>query len=456
MNDDHASAETRRYGRSAAALTAALGLGGILTYLFFALCSHSLGKDEYGEIVVLWSTVFLLASTLFRPIEQLLARTLAERDQARAETRDALTAAAKIQGGVCLTSVVALMLARHPIETELFGGDSVLYWSMVVSLLGFGFAYYARGYLAGRGQFSLYAVLMMSEVLLRLAFAVVVVVGIAGGTDLIAIGIAIAPIAGLAVIPVAVRRHGASLEPGAAAPNGGGTALTLGSGGAFAGAVLLMMLSEQVLVSSGALFVRAAEGAAAAGFIFNVLLIARAPLVLFQAIAASLLPHLTRLRARGDESSRDAFRASLESTMMLIAGFAVVTTIAILAVGPQVMQIAFGDKFEYDRLGMAIVSVGMGFYLVAASLNQATLAQGQAHRAAARWVLCALAFVAFNLVGPAGPFRAVEVGFAGSAVLLSVLLYLVYASPHPNAGDSLEPGSGRERQALLAASDEVG
>ena len=217
-----------------------------------------------------------------------------------------------------------------------------------------------------------------------------------------------------------------------------------------------MMLSEQVLVSSGALFVRAAEGAAAAGFIFNILLIARAPLVLFQAIAASLLPHLTRLRARGDESSKDAFKSSLENTMLLIAGFALVTTLAILAVGPQVMQIAFGDKFEYDRLGMAIVSVGMGFYLVAASLNQATLAQGQAHRAAARWVLCAVAFIVYNLIGPSDPYRAVEVGFAASAALLSALLYLVYADPHPNPADSIEPGSARETQAFLAASDEIG
>ena len=117
-----------------------------------------------------------------------------------------------------------------------------------------------------------------------------------------------------------------------------------------------MMLSEQVLVSSGALFVRAAEGAAAAGFIFNVLLIARAPLVLFQAVAASLLPHLTRLRARGDETSEEAFRASLVNTMLLIAAFAGTVTVGVLAIGPQVMQIAFGDQFEYDRLGLAIVA----------------------------------------------------------------------------------------------------
>ena len=216
------------------------------------------------------------------------------------------------------------------------------------------------------------------------------------------------------------------------------------------------MYKRQVLVSSGALFVRAAEGAAAAGFIFNVLLIARAPLVLFQAIAASLLPHLTKLRARGGETAEEAFRQSLVNTMLLIAAFAAAVTVGVLAIGPQVMQIAFGDQFEYDRVGLAIVSVGMGFYLVAASLNQAALAQGQARRAAVPWVVCALAFVAYNLLSPGDPFRAVEVGFAGCAVLLSGLLYLVYAHPHPRAGDSLEPGSGREVEARLAALDEIG
>ena len=450
---DHASAETRRYGRSAAQLTLALGLGGVLTYVFFALSSHTLDRDEYGDIVVLWSVVFLLASTLFRPIEQLLARTLAERDQARAQTDDALLAAAKIQAGLCLAATVGLLIARGPIEEELFGGDDTLYWSMIVSLVGFGFAYYARGFLAGRGQFSLYAALMMSEVLLRLAFALVVVLGIAGGAGLIAAGIAIAPAAALVVLPIAVRRRPS--PRGEASDEQIPSELTLGRGGAFAGAVLVMMLSEQILVSSGALFVRATEGAAAAGFIFNVLLIARAPLVLFQAIAASLLPHLTRLRVRGDDHSRDAFRTSLENTMLLIAGFAAVTTLAVVAIGPQVMQIAFGDKFEYDRAGLAIVAVGMGFYLVAASLNQAALAQGQANRAAARWIVCAAAFVVFNLVSPTDAFRAVEIGFAGSAVLLSGLLLHIYLRPHPSAADSLEPGSGRELQARLAASDEV-
>ena len=131
-------------------------------------------------------------------------------------------------------------------------------------------------------------------------------------------------------------------------------------------------------------------------------------------------------------------------------------TVGVLAIGPQVMQLAFGDKFTYDRAGLAIVAVGMGFYLAAAALNQAALAQGQARRAAVCWVACAAAFVIFNLIQPLDPYRTVEVGFAGAAAVLSGLLYLLYRSPHPVTADQIAPGSPRELEAQLAAVDEIG
>ena len=435
--------ETRSYGRSAGLLTIALGLAGLLTYAFFAVASHTLDRDDYGDIVILWSAVFLLSSTLFRPVEQLLSRTLAERDQARAGSSDALIAAAKIQVGLCAAAVVGLLIARSPIERELFSGEALLFWVLIVSLIGFGFAFYARGFLAGRRQFGLYATLLVIEVSTRLAFALVVAVGIADGANLIALGIATAPVAVAIVIPLAVSRRPGSPEAAPdASPSATPAELTLGSGGAFAGAVLVMMLSEQVLINSGALFVRTAEGAAAAGFIFNVMMIARAPLVLFQAIAASLLPHLTRLRARDDGSSRDAFHASVTSTLILIVGFATAVTLGVAAIGPEVMQIAFGDKFEYDRLGLVVVAVGMGFYLVAASLNQAALAQGQAHRAATCWIACVVLFVVVNVAGVFEPDRAVEVGFTVSAALLAALLGFLYLRPRADERDEITPGSG--------------
>ncbi len=461
MSTEKAAAETRDYGRSAGLLTLALGSAGVLIYAFFALASHTLDSDQYGEIVVLWSIVFVVGATLFRPIEQLLSRSLAEHEQLGEGTGHVLRVAAGIQGGLAVLALVLLLALREPIEDNLLGGGDVLFWVLVGALVGFGAAYYARGFLAGRRQFGLYSVLLMIEGLARLVFALAVAVGIAEGEDFVALGIALAPFAGLVVMPFALRakRPDPRSAPAELASADGVAAepeFSLSHGGAFAAAVLLMMLSEQVMVSSGALFVRAAEGAAAAGFIFNVLMVARAPLVLFQAVAASLLPHLTRLRARGDASGSDAFRLSVNTTLMTIAGFAALTTVGVLAVGPQAMQLAFGDKFEYDRLGLAIVAVGMGFYLCGAALNQAALAQGQARRAAVCWVTCAVLFIVFNLIAPLDPYRTVEVGFAGSAALLSGLLAVLYLRPHARAGDAVEPGSARELEARLAAADEIG
>lgn len=455
MNREVAAQQTRQYGRAAGLLTIALGVAGLLAYAFFAVSSHTLDKHEYGTIVVLWSVNFVAAATLFRPIEQLLSRTLAEHDEIGEHAGHVLRIAGLIQGGVTTVAVIVMLALKDPITDELLEGNDLLYWVLIVGLAGFGGAYYARGFLAGRRQFGLYATLLVLEGGSRLMFPLAVALGIAEGVDAVALGIAVAPLASMTVLPFALVRH-ARRAPAGAGPNEAGLEFTLARGGAFAAAVLLMMLSEQVLVSSGALFVRGAVDAAAAGFIFNVLMVARAPLLLFQAVAASLLPHLTRLRTRGDSTGDDAFRMSINTTLLIIAGFAAAVTVGVLAIGPQAMQIAFGDKFTYDRTGLAIVAIGMGVYLAAAALNQAALAQGQARRAAACWVVCATAFIVFNLVAPLDPYRTVEVGFSGAAALLSGLLYLLYRSPHPVAADVLTPGSPRELEARLAAVDEIG
>jgi O-antigen/teichoic acid export membrane protein len=452
MQPDAAHGETSRYRRSAIKLSAALGLAGALTYLFFGLASHNLDPDQYGEIVVLWTAVFLVAATLFRPIEHLLARTLAERHATHGHDADALRAAAIIQFALCAVAAVVLLVVRDPIQDNLFSDEPGLFWAMLGALVGYSFAYFARGLLAGTGQFSLYAALLLSEALLRLAVVLLVAVEIASGTLPVAVGVALAPLAGLVFIPVGLRRQRAAAAP---TQDGRVSELTLGSGGAFTVAVLMMMLSEQVLLNSGALFVRAAEGAAAAGFIFNVLMVARAPVVLFQAVAASLLPHLARLRAHGDEASARAFRSSISTTVMAVAIFATATTLGVLAVGPEVMKLAFGGDFSYDRLGLAIVAVGMGLYLTAVSLNQAVLAQGRALRAAAPWLGSALLFAALNLWQPLSPYRSVELGFTLSAGMLAALLYLVYATGHGKVEEPVEPGSTAEVEATLSAFDEV-
>jgi O-antigen/teichoic acid export membrane protein len=191
--------------------------------------------------------------------------------------------------------------------------------------------------------------------------------------------------------------------------------------------VLLIMLSEQTFLNAGPLLVEAgegAQGAALAGFTFNVLLIARAPLQLFQAVQTSILPHLTRLRASGET---DPFRRSVNLTLTAIAAFAACVALVMLAVGPLVMELVFGGEFDYERGGLVLISLGMGLYLAAATLNQALLAHGRAPHAAAAWAACAAAFALFLLlVDFDDRVLQVELAFLGAAASLCALLHTLY------------------------------
>jgi hypothetical protein len=128
-----------------------------------------------------------------------------------------------------------------------------------------------------------------------------------------------------------------------------------------------------------------------------------------------------------------------------------------LIAGPELMQIAFGDKFTYDRSDLLIVTAGMGLYLSAATLNQAALARGEVRRAAACWIGCAIAFVIWTSVPiVADEFTRVEVGYLGAATVLCALLYWLYRQPLPVPGERVKPGSTEEMELQLAAADEAG
>jgi O-antigen/teichoic acid export membrane protein len=336
--------------------------------------------------------------------------------------------AATIQLALGVLFVVVALALRGPIEDQLLGGSSALYTILIVAVLAYAASYFARGFLAGHHRFGLYGGLVLMEASSRFLFALAVALSITEGQTATALGIAAAPIVSLAVVPWALGRRLRSQPPvdAAADPDGEG-AFTLAHGSGFAVAVLLIMLSEQTFLNAGPLLVKAnegARGAALAGFTFNVLLIARAPLQLFQAIQTSILPHLTRLRASGET---DPFRRSVNVTLMAIAGFAGCVALVMLAVGPWLMDVLFGGDFHYGRGGLVLVSIGMGLYLSAATLNQALLAHGRAPHSARAWVACAAAFALFLLLADFDDrVLQVEIAFVGAAATLCALLWTLY------------------------------
>jgi O-antigen/teichoic acid export membrane protein len=184
-------------------------------------------------------------------------------------------------------------------------------------------------------------------------------------------------------------------------------------------------------------------------------MIARAPLQLFQSVSTSILPHLTTLHASGSEESAREFRRTVRMVLLGLAAFTALALAFMAVAGPKAMQIAFSDKFSYDREGLLLVTLGMGLYLSSVTVNQACIAQGQVRRAAARWIGCAALFIGWNFVPVVSDeFRRVELGFLLAAAVLFSLLHYVYRHPRERAEDVPEPGSPTELEARLASVDE--
>jgi len=442
------------YGRMASFFAVGVGLTGVITYVYFFIASHVLSKPDYGQITVLWSAVFITISTLYRPIEQLLSRHISEHRVKGEPIGDAMRVAVTIQLGLAMIFGVLALVLRGPLQDGLLEGNETLYWVFFSAVLFYAASYFARGYLAGQRRFGLFATMILSESIFRTSFAVLVAIGLLSGQSAVAIGIVAAPSLSLLIVPLAFARRAQAAPPAPVADKpASGFSLAHGSG--FAAAVLLIMFSEQAFLNAGPLIVRGLEGAAAAGFIFNVLMIARAPLQLFQAVSTSILPHLTSLHTSTEPDSDREFHRSVRMVLIAVAGFTALAALAFLIAGPQLMQIAFSKKFSYDRAGLLLVTAGMGLYLSSVTINQACIAQGQVRRAAARWIGCAAIFVAWNFLPFVGnEFRRVELGFTLAAGLLLALLFAIYRRPQERAEDVPTSGSPEELEVRLATLDE--
>jgi O-antigen/teichoic acid export membrane protein len=446
---------TADYGKTASFLAIGVGLTGLITYVYFFIASHVLSKPDYGQITVLWSAVFITISTLYRPIEQLLSRNIAQHTVKGEPLGSTMRVATTIQLGLSLTFAVVALALRGPIQDGLLEGNETLYWIFFSAVLFYAASYFARGFLAGSKRFGLFVALILSESCFRTIFAVLVAVSVLSGQSAVAIGIVAAPALSLMVVPFAFARR-AKREGAVARPEGDEEAsVSMVKGGGFAAAVLVIMFSEQAFLNAGPLVIRGLQGAAAAGFIFNVLMIARAPLQLFQAVSTSILPHLTSLHTSEEPGSEDEFHRSVRMVLLGLAAFTALALLFMAAVGPTAMQIAFSKKFTYDREGLLLVTLGMGLYLASVTVNQACVAQGQVRRAALRWITCAALFIGWNFVPlVSNEFRRVEIGFLLAAGVLLSLLYYVYRRPHERAEDVPEPGSAEELEARLAMIDE--
>ena len=411
---------SRRAVSGAGLLSGAMVLSGVLTYAFLVLAARTLGPEAYGRIGVLWAAMFITAIVLFRPLEQTLSRSIADRrvrgDEVRSVTTSVGALAVVLMGVLGVTAVVAW----EPITNRLFGGSSVLTALLVAGIAFYGCSYLVRGLVGGALWFNGYGINLVADGLGRLLLGIPLLVMASES----AAGAAVAG-AGLvgALAPLYYGRR--RLRP-LVARGGTGEPFRVGHAFRFAAPASTIAAADQLLINGAPLLVMAGGGPGAtkaAGLAFAATMLVRAPVYVFQGVAAALLPNLASLNAA---DGYDRLKRELTRTAPLLLAAAGVVIVACTVGGPLGMSMLYGHEYSVSRTVFAALGCGVAFYLMAATLSQALLAIDAGGRAAVAWVLAAVALIVSYVALPGADLTRVAMSFAvGSLVLLVGLAWLI-------------------------------
>jgi O-antigen/teichoic acid export membrane protein len=391
-------------------LSAGMLVSGALTYAFHLLVARTLGPADFGRIAVLWAAVFLVATAVFRPLEQTTARAVADRLARGEDARSVLRSVAT----VCIVAMVlaggAMAAAWQPITRRLFQGDDAMSAMLVAGVLLFSLVYVGRGLLGGVRWFRGYAASLCIDGVVRLLIAAPLVVfaserlaGVAVvGAGVIGIGVPLAARAG--DLRRLVRGRAAAPFPIRAAV-------------AFAAPASIISTVDQTLVNGGPLLVAAGGGrhaTTAAGLVFAATMIVRAPVYVFQGLGASLLANLTHLNATAGSKRT---RAAVIRIAAVMLGAGAVTVVTAVAIGPAALRIAFGPTYIADRPQLAALGAGVGLYLAASTLSQALLAADRGGRASLAWLISLGVFVGVYAAVPGAPLSRIGAAFLAAALV---------------------------------------
>ena len=115
------------YGSGARILSIGIASTGVVTFAYFSVASHVLGDVDYKSVSLLWSVMFVIVSVIYRPIEQLLSRTIAGRRARGVETGHPLRTPLLIQAGFAVAFLGAALAFRHVLQHDVFDGANALY-----------------------------------------------------------------------------------------------------------------------------------------------------------------------------------------------------------------------------------------------------------------------------------------------------------------------------------------
>lgn len=394
-----------------------LAVTGLTTYGFFVAAARGLSERDYAAVIGgLWPLVFVVAPGCFLPLEQEVGRAVAHRRAiaigGAPVVRRAAIAAAWGTGGLVLVS-----LALAGVLTDsLFKGNAGLVLCFAIALITYAFQHLTRGTLSGNARFGPYGVILGAEGCIR--FLPSVVLWFAGVTNPVAYGLCLALPPVLASM-VALRGEHGLLKPGPEAP---WSELSSNLAYLLTGSVLAQGLGyAPTLVAT--VLATDAQDAAVAAFVSGFLL-ARVPIILFQAVQAALLPKLAGLAGAGQHQD---FKNGLRKLVLIVAGVGAIGVVGSLTVGPWAVELFFAKTI--DRTDLAMLAAGSGMFILALTLAQALIALMGHAKATFAWGIGiaagAVTLVATSVAG-VELFLRVELSYlfasAGCAAVMSALL----------------------------------
>lgn len=344
-------------------------VAGVLAYVFFALVTRALGAGPAAPVAVLWAWWSFAGAALTFPVQHWISRTAALAAGEAAVRRGLPRVAAAVGGASVVAGLVAWLASER-----LFGADGEWFPLLVVGVgIGSGALGLLRGTLSARHQFVSVGVGLVVENALRCVMAVVLI--LAGIDDPTTFGVA------LVIGGAAALLWPAALVPRTTGTGHIGTPLTFVSG-ASAGQLL-----AQVTLTGGPVLLAVVGGAPAhVTALFAALALFRAPYTFAIGLVSALTGRLTRLVEAGRHDTLRHFREGLVAATLVVAAAG---GLGGAWLGPEVMELIFGEGVRLDRGPTALVAIGSVFALASLVLTVGLLARGRTVAVARTWLVAA-------------------------------------------------------------------
>jgi O-antigen/teichoic acid export membrane protein len=400
--------------RNRAVLSAIPVLAGLFvqagtTYLVLVIAGRHLGATGFGWLSALYLLITSIATGLFLPLEQEIARRRGD-ERGRGSWDDSLLPRALGLGLLAAGCAVAVVLTVLPVSLRVLGDDPQLVAALCIALAGYACCFVSRGELAGRGQLVRYGVQLGVEGGIRLAGAVVLVLAHVQGTAWFGWLFAAAPWVALGVSAHRWPRPPISqtTERGPALPRALGLLAVSG-------------LASQVLINAGplvvALLARPADSALV-GVFLAALVIVRIPVFLFTAVQPSFLPAMAE-HAAADR--RDRFVALIRRVVGACTALVALSIVLAVTTGPWVLHLLFGFGQSLSRWTFLEVTLSVGLFLISAVLAQSLLGRGEHAATTAGWLAGLAGLVAGTALGDDAVARA-SAGFLVGATVSTLVL----------------------------------